>query len=72
MTEMDLSAPQKCDFREDYSRIKENCAMFAGLEAGGVSRVYSKYSYAKVNSDVMVLDIEVSFESNEEDRTQDR
>ena len=72
VTEKDLSAPQKCDFMEDYTRIKENCAMFAEKEASGVSRVYSKYSYAKMMSGAMILDIEVSFESTEEDRTQDR
>lgn len=72
VTEKDLSAPQKCDFIEDYTRIKENCSMFAEQEAVGVSRVYSKYSYAKMKSGAMVLDIEVSFKSNEEGRTQDR
>lgn len=72
VTEKDLSAPQKCDFKEDYKRIKENCAKFAEQEAVGVSRVYSKYSYANMTSGAMVLDIEVSFESTEEDRTQDR
>ena len=72
VTQEDLAAPLKCDFIEDYNRIKENCAIFAGQEAEGVSRVYSQYSYAEVKSGARVLDIEVSFESDEEGRTQDR
>lgn len=72
VTEKDLSAPQKCDFEKDYKRIKENCAKFANQEAVGVAQVCSEYSYAKMTSGAIVLDIEVSFESNEKDRTQDR
>lgn len=52
------------DFESNYSRIQENCSKYAGLEAFGVSKIYHKHSYFS-NNDVVVLDIEVSFKSNE-------
>jgi len=53
---------------EAYERIKENCSLFSGDEASGVSEVYSKYSILNKNnkSDICVLDIEISFEKENE------
>lgn len=49
-------------FEEGYERIKENCSLYSGVEAQGVSRVYSNFSCArrKRSESVVVLDIEVS------------
>ncbi len=55
----------------NYRRIKENCSNYSGIEASGVSDLYHKHSYLS-DSNVVVLDIEVSFESSDEGRTQDR
>jgi hypothetical protein len=71
VTQDDLNDPKKCDFIDDYVRIKENCALYSGVEAAGVSQVY-KNSYAKVRSGACVLDIEISLRSDQEGRKQDR
>lgn len=49
-------------FVEGYKRIKENCSLYSGVEAKGVSQVYSKFSCARSDGSerVVVLDIEVS------------
>lgn len=62
------------DFGEAYERIKENCLNYSGIEAEGVSTLYSKFSYADTikHSDIVVLDIEVSFKSGTEGKDQDR
>lgn len=52
-------------FVNGYERIKENCSLYAGEEAKGVSQVYSKYSYTKCKSGIVVLDIEATFPSSE-------
>ena len=33
------------NFSENYKRIKENCKLYSGVEAQGVSEIYHKYSY---------------------------
>lgn len=48
------------DFKKNYSRIKENCSLYAGIEAIGVSELYHNYSYLSDNN-IVVLDIEISF-----------
>jgi hypothetical protein len=63
------------NFLEGYQRIKENCSQYSGVEAQGVSQIYGKFSYANEDcqSQVVVLDIEVSFKSQDNDYiTQDR
>lgn len=59
-------------FVDGYIRIKENCSLYAGIEASGVSCIYSNYSYVSSECDIVVLDIEVSLESLEADKNQDR
>jgi hypothetical protein len=59
------------DFETNYSRIKENCSNYSGIEAKGVSEIYHKHSYLS-NSNVVVLDIEVSFQSIDEQDKHDR
>lgn len=59
------------DFESNYQRIKENCSNYTGIEALGVSEIYHKHSYLS-DSNVVVLDVEISFESLNEENTQDR
>lgn len=59
------------DFKANYSRIQENCSNYTGIEALGVSDIYHKHSYLS-DSNVVVLDLEVSFESLNENNKQDR
>lgn len=59
-------------FKDGYKRIKENCSLYPGVEANGVSYIYSNYSYVASKSNIVVLDIEVSFKSDDSDKTQDR
>lgn len=58
------------DFSTNFERIKENCALYSGVEAKGVSAIYHKHSYLS-KSNIVVLDIEISFESLRENN-QDR
>jgi hypothetical protein len=48
------------NFDKDYERIKENCALYSGIEAQGVADVCALSSFACCGDDVVVLDIEVS------------
>ena len=59
------------NFKTNYLRIKENCANYSGIEAAGVSEIYRRHSYLS-DSDVVVLDIEVSFQSQNTAKKQDR
>ena len=59
------------DFKTNYPRIKENCSNYSGVEALGVSQLYHKYSYLS-DSNIVVLDIEVSFQSFTDEKKQDR
>jgi hypothetical protein len=56
-------------FIEGYERIKENCSLYSGIEAQGVSQVYGPYSCAKRqrSHSVVVLDIEVSLRRGDKD-----
>jgi len=60
VTDMNLQAISS--FIEGYERIKENCSLYSGVEAQGVSQVYGRFSCAKRTREhhVVVLDIEVS------------
>ena len=60
------------NFEDNYSRIKENCSNYSGIEALGVSSIYHKHSYLSKNDDIVVLDIEVSFKSLSDEGKQDR
>ena len=65
LTENELSKNKLItDFKNNYSRIKENCRLYSGIEALGVSEIYHKYSYLTKNN-IVVLDIEISFEALE-------
>ncbi len=65
LTENELSKNKLItDFKNNYSRIKENCRLYSGIEALGVSDIYHKYSYLSRNN-IVVLDIEISFEALE-------
>jgi hypothetical protein len=50
------------DFSANYERIKENCALYSGIESLGVSAIYHNHSYLS-KEDIVVLDIEVSFDA---------
>ncbi|MCD4669512.1 MAG: hypothetical protein K8S14_03605 [Actinomycetia bacterium] len=72
LTESELSAYRLAsDFETNYQRIKENCSNYSGIEASGVSDIYHKHSYLS-DSKVVVLDIEISFGSLNEENNQDR
>ena len=72
LTESQLSTYKLAsDFESNYHRIKENCSNYSGIEAYGVSDLYHKHSYL-FDSNVVVLDIEVSFESLSEKSKHDR
>lgn len=72
LTESELSSYKLAsNFEKNYQRIKENCSNYSGIEAVGVSDLYHKHSYLS-NSNVIVLDIEISFESQNEEKHQDR
>jgi len=76
LTEAQLSEAEFISsFSDEYSRIKENCENYSGVEARGVSYLYHKYSCAKkkLKGEVVVLDIEVSLENTKDaNRSQDR
>jgi len=56
------------DFFRGYERIKENCALYSGLEDEGIALLYKKFSCVKNNrSDVVILDIEIAFSNRYSD-----
>lgn len=59
-------------FSTGYEQIKENCSLYSGPEAQGVSRIYHKSPFTNGDLTVVVLDIEISFQARTEDRSQDR
>lgn len=72
LTETELSTYKLAsDFETNYLRINENCKNYSGIEALGVSNIYHKNSYLS-NNNVVVLDIEISFESLNKENKQDR
>ena len=60
------------NFAKGYDRIKENCALYSGVEAAGVSNIYHKFSYAKAQQqhDTVVLDIEVCFAKSADEKNE--
>jgi len=60
------------NFEKGYPRIKENCSKYSGPEDKCISELYSRCSYLNINTNIVVLDIEVSFESVDHDKNQDR
>lgn len=55
------------NFAEGYENIKKNCSLYSGDEAKGVSEIYNEFSCAKkINSDIVVIDIEIALSSNNE------
>jgi len=72
LTESQLSSYKiSTNFESNYLRIKENCSNYSGTEACGVSEIYHRHSYL-ASGNVVVLDIEVSFESLNEIHKHDR
>jgi hypothetical protein len=71
ITENDLKSLQPIsDFSKGYKRIKENCALYSGVEAAGVSNLYHKFAYPQTKQphSIVVLDIEVCFVNKEENK----
>ncbi len=54
------------NFGANYSRIKENCSNYSGIESIGVANLYSKYSVFNASSKIVVLDIEISLSADVE------
>jgi len=48
-------------FEKGYEGVKENCKNYSGVEAIGVSQLYSSGSYLIPSLNIVVLDIEVQF-----------
>jgi len=72
LTESELSGYRLAsNFETNYQRIKENCSNYSRIEASGVSDLYHKHSYLS-DSNVVILDIEVSFKSLNKKNKQDR
>lgn len=72
LTEKELASHKLAlDFISNYSRIKENCSNYSSNEALGVSQLYKNHSYLS-ESKVVVIDIEVSFQSLDENNKHDR
>lgn len=71
LSEADLINPRiSKSFVDCYEAVIDNCQKYAGLEAQGVSHLYSKYSYANKSNKtqgIVVLDIEVAIENEDED-----
>lgn len=59
-------------FNRSYKDIKDACRAYAGVEAEGISHIYSRFSYFRTKVPVVVLDIEISFEALNNEGTQDR
>lgn len=71
LTETQLSNYKlSTNFESNYSRIKENCSKYSGIEDKCISEIYHRHSYLSLN-DIVILDIEVSFESFNEGKRQD-
>lgn len=60
-------------FPEQYNRIKENCALYPGVEAQGVSRLLESFHPVTSGELPMVipLDIEISFDSAQDQNCED-
>lgn len=74
ISESDLQENAKVitSFYDGYEQIKGNCSLYSGVEAEGVSRIYHKYPFVKNDLGIVILDIEISFKSKSEERSQDR
>ena len=59
------------EFLPNYDRIKENCLNYSEKEASNVASFSERYSYLS-DSNIVVLDIEPSLKSLNEDNNQDR
>lgn len=59
-------------FMKDYEEMKQLCSKYSGPEAKGVSDIYHGNSYLNPAKNVVVLDIEASFESMDPNRQADR
>ena len=62
------------NFYDQYKDIKDACKQYQGIESIGVSYLYSNYSFLNLDSDIVVLDVEISFKSvsDKEDEKMDR
>lgn len=68
LTERELGNYQLAtDFSKNYSRIKENCSIYSGVESNGVSEIYHRHSYVGRDKGIVILDIEVSLKSIDPD-----
>lgn len=54
------------DFIGGYTRIKENCSLYSGVESAGIARLCAPSNYVKSTEDIIVLDIEVSLHAIED------
>jgi hypothetical protein len=73
VTKDDLVNLKPVDFLKGYAKIKKNCKNYAGDEAKGVSSLF-KFSPMRGGAErrYHLIDIEVAFESKNEDKKTDR
>jgi hypothetical protein len=65
ISEKDISETRPVkNFIEGYKRIKENCQLYSGVERSELSKLYNNMSYTDEKLNVVVLDIEVAFQSS--------
>lgn len=74
ISESDLQQKVKIitNFSEGYEQIKENCSLYSRDEAKGISCIYHRYPFTNKDSDIVVLDVEISFKGKSQGRSQDR
>lgn len=75
ITEEKFRSMKVCQsFRDGYSQIKANISLYEQPESGGVFKLCKKFSGFKTGDSpaISVLDIELSLESQNTDRSQDR
>jgi hypothetical protein len=68
LSEDELKEAISVSFINCYSDIKDLCAHYSGEEDKGISNLYNKFNYLnylKMNADIVVLDIEISFDGSE-------
>ncbi|NCU27675.1 hypothetical protein EOM86_13325 [Candidatus Nomurabacteria bacterium] len=56
------------DFKEGYTRIKENCSLHSGLEASEVARIYTESSFSKEPLKIVASQKSDAIELKEEEK----
>lgn len=60
------------DFVSQYDDMKSVCEQYSGEESKGISKVYSSFSFLNEIKNTVVLDVEISLKSIDDEKSQDR